>query len=147
MVGCIYLATSMMSPCCKHGSIESPCTLFIPTILSDTATSTGSDIKKPVEKLRKAESVPAIAPCFRNLCVFNAKQFSQESIKQALFSLNIVVVVHLNETRRLAQRGANVLGCWGHRMRCFVLLVSRRALAAACRDDDGFVWHGSLLRR
>ena len=55
------MATRMKSPCCKQGSIESPCTLLISTILSDTATMTGSVIKKPAEKLRKAERAPAIA--------------------------------------------------------------------------------------
>jgi hypothetical protein len=49
----------MMSPWCRQGSIESPCTLLILTTLSDTATNTGSDIKNPVEKFRRAA---AIAP-------------------------------------------------------------------------------------
>ena len=48
-----------MSPWCRQGSIESPCTLLILTTLSDTATNTGSDIKNPVEKFRRAA---AIAP-------------------------------------------------------------------------------------
>lgn len=55
-----HLATRMTSPCCRQGSIESPCTLLIPTTLSDTATTTGRPIKNPVAKLRSAGNTPAI---------------------------------------------------------------------------------------
>ena len=55
-----YLATRIKSPCCRLGSMESPCTVLMPTRLSDTATRTGSVNTNPVEKLRRAERTPAI---------------------------------------------------------------------------------------
>ena len=47
---------------CRQGCIESPCTRLMPTTLSDTASSTGSDIKNPAEKLRMVESTADMSP-------------------------------------------------------------------------------------